>query len=211
MRVIESESRQGAYIIIIFGLIFAFFGLYIVTGILFCLLLLWLFFCSSKLINPTIPDAIVSPISGVIEKISYNEDCVEFSIKARFNGRIYAPSDLCLIQTKKYHGFYFLQQSPVSKQLNTKDFLEAQTALGSENLVVKIEVIPRFLRICGLYTSKIEALFLEKIGFLNMGILRISIKGQNLKVIAKERERVYGGNSPLVTISSSEVNVNNDV
>lgn len=204
MRVIESESKQGAYIIVICGLIAAFFGFYIVFGILLLFLLFWLFFCSSKLINPTMPNAIVSPISGVIENITYNEDFVEFSIKARFNGRIYAPSDLCEIKVKKYHGFYFLRQSPLAKQLGAKELLEAQTTLENENLIVKIEVLPRFLRFCGLYTSKIEELFLEKIGFLNIGILRISIKGQNLNVLAKEKERVYGGNSSLVAIKKSE-------
>lgn len=204
MRVIESESKQGAYIIVICGLVAAFFGFYIFTGILLFLLLLWLFFCSSRLINPTTPNAIVSPISGVIENIVQHGDSIEFSIKARFNGRIYAPSDLCKINTQKYHGFYFLRQSSLAKQLSARDLLEAQTTLENENLAIKIEVLPRFLRFCGLYNSKLEALFLEKIGFLNMGILRISIKGKNLKVLVKEKERVYGGSSPLITLNKIE-------
>lgn len=200
MRIVESESRQGSYFIVICGLIAAFFGFYIFTGILFVLLLLWLFFCSSRLINPTTPNAIVSPISGVIKSISYGKDCVEFKIKARFNGRIYAPSDLRAMQTKKYHGFYFLRQDKTAKQLAAKDMLEAQTTLENENLAIKIEVLPSFLRICGLHTNKLEALFLEKIGFLNAGVLNISVKGNNLKVLVKEKEHVRGGSSPIVTI-----------
>ncbi|EMZ39922.1 hypothetical protein LS77_001365 [Helicobacter bilis] len=200
MRVIESESKQGAYIIVIFGLIAAYFGFYILTGILLLMLLAWLFFCSSKLINPTIPNAIVSPISGVIENITHNGDCVEFSIKVRRNGRIYSPSDLHDISVKKYHGFYFLRKSELSNQLGVKELMQAKTMLDNESLSIKIEVLPRVLRFCGLYDGKLESLFLEKIGFLNVGLLRISIKGENLKVLAKEHERVLGGSSPLITI-----------
>lgn len=200
MRVIESESKQGAYIIIIIGLITAYFGFYILTGIVLLVLLAWLFFCSSKLINPTMPDAIVSPINGVIEHITCNQDCVEFSIKARMNGRIYSPSDLYNISIKKYHGFYFLRTSELSNQLGMREFMSAETTLDGEKLSIKIEVLPRMLRFCGLYDGKLESLFLEKIGFLNVGLLRISIKGQNLKVLAKEHEKVFGGSSSLVAI-----------
>ncbi len=204
MRVIESESKQGAYIIVICGLIAAYFGFYILTAILFIVLLAWLFFCSSKLINPTTPNAIVSPISGIVEYIKQHEDSIEFSIKARFNGRIYAPSDLHAMKVRKYHGFYFLRQSMLAKQLGVRELLEAQTILDDENLIIKIEVLPRFLRFCGLYALKMEALFLEKIGFLNVGLLRITIKGQNLRVLVKEHERVLGGSSPLVAINKHD-------
>lgn len=200
MRVIESESRQGAYIIVVLGLLAAYFGLYILVGILFVCLLGWFFFCSSRLINPTTPSAIVSPISGVITQIEHSQDSVTFHIKARRNGRIYAPSDLHNVSVRKQHGFYFVRQSALSRELGAREFLSAQTMLENENLGIRIEVLPRLLRACGLYAGKLEALFLEKIGFLNVGMLSITITGHNLKVLVGEKERVLGGQSALVGV-----------
>ena len=81
---------------------------------------------------------------------------------------------------KKYHGFYFLRKSELSNQLGVKELMQAKTMLDNESLSIKIEVLPRVLRFCGLYDGKLESLFLEKIGFLNVGLLRISIKGREI-------------------------------
>lgn len=205
MRILENEGKQGAYIILIFGLIFAYFGFYVLTIILLFILLTWLFFYSSRLVNPTMPNAIVSPINGVINSINQKEHSVEFIIKSRFNGRIYAPSDLHEIQVKKYHGFYFLYKSELSNKIGTKELMYAETILNDEKLFVEIEVLPRAFSVCGLCISRSESLFLEKIGFLNMGLLRISIKGNNITIIAKENEKVIGGISPLIEIKNLSI------
>ncbi len=199
MRMIESESKHGSYILIIIGLITSYFGFYILTGIVAILLILWLFFCSTKAINPTIPNSIVTPISGLVRKVVQNEDSIEFSIDARFNGRIFSPCDLYDITTLKKKGFYFAKQNEVSNILETKEFLEAQTLLNNENLAIKIEVIPRLLRFCGINYDKTEALSLDKIGFLNVGTLTIKVIGKNINSLVQEGTKVLGGNTPLVT------------
>lgn len=202
MRIIENESKPGAYVMVILGLISAYFGFYILTGILFFTLMLWLFFCSSKLINPTSPSAIVSPINGVIDDVKYDGQSVEFTIISRFNGRIYAPCDLHETKVKKCHGFYFMRNSELSNQIGVCESMLAKTVIEDENLVIEIEIRPRLFSFCSLHSNKTESLFLEKIGFLNVGSLQINIKGNNLKVIAKKNEKVMGGISQLIRIEN---------
>ncbi|RDU67601.1 hypothetical protein CQA53_00925 [Helicobacter didelphidarum] len=205
MRIIEPEAKSIAYLIIIAGLVTSYFGLYILTTLLFVSLLVWLFFCSSKIINPTIPSAIVSPISGVIKKIEKDSNHIEFQIKARFNGRIYAPNDLQNIRISHHHGFYTLSNhSAFGRMFAPKDILEADSIFANNNLRIKIEVMPNLFRFCGLNYANSKSLFLEKIGFLNTGSLSISIYGDNLESFAQEGSYVVGGNSPLVVIKSPD-------
>ncbi len=204
MRIIESESKQGAYIFVIVGLITFYFGLYILTGIIFLMLLVWLFFCSSKLINPTTPDSIVTPISGKITKVIQNEDSIEFSITPRFNGRIFAPCDLHEISTLKKKGFYFFNQNKLANILGPKETLKAQALLNNKNIAIQIEVIPRLLKFCGINYEKSQALFLEKIGFLNFGVLNIKIIGNGIVSLVKEGEKVLGGSTQLIEIKNKD-------
>lgn len=200
MRIIEPESKQGAYLIIIIGLIALYCNFYILTVATFIILLGWLFFCSSKVINPTIPNAVVSPINGKITKIMQQHDAIEIIIKPKFNGRIYAPSDLLNIEIMQHHGFYFYRNSKLSEELGAYSTLKANTIFKDEKLEIKIKVIPRLLRICGLRFAKTDALFLEKIGFLNNGILHIHIQGKNIQPLVEQNTYVRGGITPLITL-----------
>lgn len=202
MRIIEPEGRNLAYLIIVVGVISAYFECYILGGILlFIILPLWLFFCSSKIINPTMPNAIVSPISGVILHINQSENEIDFCIKARFNGRIYSPSDLQNIIITHQNGFYGINNE-FSKKLNANYTLNANSTLDNQHLDITIHIIPYIFRFCRIKFDSQNSLFLEKIGFLNLGTLHIKIKGDNIQSIAKKGDCVVGGNTALLIVKN---------
>lgn len=201
MRFIEPEGRNVAYIIVILVLILSYFGFYVIGGVfLFIVLPLWLFFCSSKIINPSLPNAIVAPISGVIKDVEINQNEIRFSISPRFNGRIYSPNDLQNIRITRTFGFYAAGFNNFTKMLNAHDILSATSSLDGVNLNVEMRLVPYIFRFCRLKFSGSNSLFLEKIGFLNLGMLQINIKGENLHTLAKQGDRIVGGSTALIIV-----------
>ncbi|MWV61217.1 hypothetical protein DCO58_10780 [Helicobacter saguini] len=201
MRFIEPEGRSVAYVIVIFVLILLYFGCYIVGAIfLLSILPLWLFFCSSKIITPSMPNAIVAPISGIIKEIEVSQNEIKFHISPRFNGRIYSPNDLQNIHITHTFGFFNFGFNDFTKMLNARDILSATSNLDGVTLNVEMYLTPYIFRFCGLKFSGKNALFLEKIGFLNLGVLTLSVKGKNLQSLARANDKIVGGNTALVVV-----------
>lgn len=202
MRFIEPEAKGGGYAIVIISLLLIYFGFYVVGGIfLFLILPLWLFFCSSKIINPCLPNAITAPISGVIQTLETRENELIFKIKPRFNGRIYSPNDLQNIRITRTFGFFGLGFNAFTNLLNTHDNLSATSVLNGKNLDVEMRLVPYLFSFCRLKFSSNSSLFLEKIGFLNLGNLTLSVKGENLQSLAKQGDRIVGGSTALVIVT----------
>ncbi|RDU73432.1 hypothetical protein CQA66_01865 [Helicobacter aurati] len=206
MRVIEPESKQGTLLLIIITLVFSYFGWYILASISLLVLLFWLLLCSSKIIIPTNPQGIISPINGKVTQLKQEKDSITIDIATKWNARVYAPSDLNDITLSHTNGFYFITNNPTATKLSANDKLEATILLEQDYCYLTMYLFPRCFKFCTLHTNGDKALFLDKIGFLNIGKIRITLNGKNLQPSIKEGDSVKAGISTIITKQQSQDN-----
>lgn len=199
MRIIEPEHRFGTLLLIIVVLVFLYFNWYILSGITALLLVFWIFSFCSKIIVPTNPQGIVAPINGRVVWLVQDNDSITIEIKTRWNARIYAPMDLNDVSITYVKGFYFISNSRIANELGARDRLEANVLLDNDDCKLTIDMLPRFFRFCSLRCDSDKPLFLDKIGFLNIGRIRVKLTGSNLQALVSKGDSIKAGMTTIIT------------
>ncbi|STQ86693.1 hypothetical protein LS73_003180 [Helicobacter muridarum] len=199
MRIIEPEHRFGTLLLIIVVLVFLYFNWYILSGITALLVFFWIFSFGSKIIVPTNPQGIVAPINGRVVWLMQDNDSITIEIKTRWNARIYAPTDLNDVSITYIKGFYFIGNSRTANELGARDRLEANVLLDNDDCKLTIHMLPRFFRFCSLRCDSDKSLFLDKIGFLNIGRIRVKLTGSNLQALVGKGDSIKAGLTTIIT------------
>ncbi|PAF43680.1 hypothetical protein [Helicobacter sp. 11S02629-2] len=195
---LEKEGKAGALVILVLLFIFLFLSLYTISIIIFICLLIWLKLFSTRVILPSQPENIIAPINGVIKDIKTDSNFHTIYIKTKNSSRIYAPFDLSEAKVSEIHGFsLFYGDENIKPILNENTTLKANYFANSCVKSMEISIYPTFFKSANLTISRSNPNFLDKIGFLNFGLLVIRLDSKESLAVAIG-DSLKGGVSPLL-------------